>query len=167
MMLKPTTYSLQPAAYRVSRGYTVVELVVVIVILAALAAIAGPRFFNTRVFNERGYADEVAAAMRYAQKIAVASGCNVRLSISAAGYNAMQQPASGNTCNASSGSWSTPVMRPDGTNLSGAPPNNANVSATATLVYNNKGAVISGATNLSVGPYTLVLDAASGFVEVQ
>jgi MSHA pilin protein MshC len=150
-----------------SAGYTVIELVVVIVILGVLAAIAGPRFFDTRVFSERGYADEVASAMRYSQKIAVASGCNVRLSITTSGYNAMQQAPSGNRCNASSSSWTTTVIRPDGELLAGVPPTDANVSGAATLVFDNKGAVISGATNLIVGPYTLALDAASGFVVVQ
>jgi MSHA pilin protein MshC len=139
-------------------GYTVIELVVVIVILGVLAAIVGPRFFDTRVFNERGYADEIASAMRYSQKIAA---------ITTTGYAAMQQVASGNRCNAGSSTWTTTVIRPDGTALAGTPPSDANVSGAATLVFDNKGAVISGATNLIVGPYTLALDAASGFVVVQ
>lgn len=148
-------------------GFTLIELVVVITLISILAAIAGPRFFDTRVFSERGYADEVATAMRYSQKIAVGSGCNVRLTITTAGYNAMQQAASGNRCNAGSASWTTTVIRTDGTPLSGTPPSDANVSGPATLVFDGKGAVISGATNLVVGPYTLALDATSGFVVVQ
>jgi hypothetical protein len=79
----------------------------------------------------------------------------------------MQQAASGNRCNAGSASWTTTVIRTDGTPLSGTPPSDANVSGPATLVFDGKGAVISGATNLVVGPYTLALDAASGFVVVQ
>ena len=158
-------------ASRVTRldtcGYTVVELVTVIVILAILAAIAGPRFFGTRVFSERGYASEVASALRYAQKIAVGSGCNVRFAITASGYSAMQQPVSGNRCDAASGVWSTTVRRPDGSALSGAPPADANVSAGATMIFDGKGAIVSGATNLTVGAYTLAVDAASGFVVVQ
>jgi MSHA pilin protein MshC len=150
-----------------ARGYTLIELVTVMVILGVLAAVVGPRFFDTKVFSERGYADEVASAMRYSQKIAVASGCNVRLSITTLNYSAMQQAASGNACNAGSGSWTTTVLRPDGEPLAGTPPRDANVSGSATLVFDGKGAVISGATNLTVGPYTLVLDAASGFVVVQ
>lgn len=149
------------------RGYSMIELVVVIVILGVVAAIAGPRFFGTQTFSERGYADEIAGAIRYSQKVAVASGCNVRLSITLAGYSAMQQPAAGNACDASSGAWTTPVLRSDGAPLSGSPPSDANVSGAATFVFNNRGAVISGATNLVVGPYTLALDAGSGFVEVQ
>jgi len=152
---------------RLAGGYTVIELVVVIVILGIVAAIAGPRFFDTKVFSERGYADEVASAMRYSQKIAVGSGCNVQLTITLAGYSAFQQVASGNSCNAASSTWSTTVLTPDGRALAGTPPSNANVNAPATLVFNNKGAVISGAANLLVGPYTLALDAASGFVKVQ
>jgi MSHA pilin protein MshC len=150
-----------------SYGYTLIELVVVITILAIVAAIAGPRFFDTRVFSERGYADEVATAMRYSQKIAVASGCNVRLTITTTGYDAMQQVASGNRCNAGSAVYSTTVIRPDGDAVAGTPPRDANVSGPATLTFDGKGAVVSGATNLTVGAYTLVLDAASGFVVVQ
>jgi MSHA pilin protein MshC len=148
-------------------GYTLIELVTVITILAVIAAIIGPRFFDTRVFSERGYADEVATAMRYAQKIAVASGCNVRLAVTTTGYSAMQQPSSGNRCDSASSSYTTTVMRVDGTALTGTPPRDANVSGAATLTFDSKGSVISGATNLTVGPYTLVLDATSGFVVVQ
>jgi len=156
----------RPLNFRL-RGYTLVELVAVIVILAIVAAIAGPRFLDSRPFEERGYADELASAVRYAQKIAVASGCNVRLTIAASGYAAMQQAASGNACDSASSVWTTTVRRPDGDALAGSPPSSANVSGSATLVFDNKGAVISGATNLTVGAYALILDAASGFVEVR
>ena len=160
---------MRPQTMRSERryGYTLIELVAVITILGVLAAVAGPRFFDTRVFSERGYADEIASAMRYAQKIAVASGCRVRLSITTSGYSAMQQAASGNHCDASSSSWSTTVLRPDGTPLAGTPPNDANVSGPATLVFDGKGTVVSGAGNLTVGTHVVTLDAATGFVEVQ
>jgi MSHA pilin protein MshC len=155
-----------PVDARVS-GYTVIELVVVITILGVIAAIAGPRFFNTSPFNQRGYADEVASAIRYAQKVAVGSGCSVQLTINTSGYSAMQQAASGNRCNTASTSWTTPVRRIDGTLLAGAPPSDANVGASATMVFNNRGAVASGASNFTIGSYTLTLDAATGLVTVQ
>ncbi|GAB4175888.1 MAG: hypothetical protein OHK0026_16670 [Rhodocyclaceae bacterium] len=54
------------------KGFTVVELVVTLVILGILAAIALPRFQDSSAFTQRGFADEVKAALRYAQKAAIA-----------------------------------------------------------------------------------------------
>jgi MSHA pilin protein MshC len=81
-----------------SRGVTLVELVTVIVILGILAAMAAPRFFDVGVFEERGFYEEFASALRYAQKIAVGSGCPVRVNITASSYDLKQQAASGNRC---------------------------------------------------------------------
>ena len=158
-------YAFRPA--RAVRAYTLIELVVVITILGVIAAIAGPRFFETQPYNEHGYADEVAAAMRYSQKVAIASGCSVRLAIDLTGYSAFQQAASGGTCNSESSTWNTPVMRSDGSTLTGTHPSGVNVDAAATLIFDNKGKVTSGATTLHVGAYTLALDAISGYVQVQ
>lgn len=55
-----------------SAGFTTVELVVTLVIIGILAAIAIPRFQDTSAFTQRGFYDEVRAALRYAQKLAIA-----------------------------------------------------------------------------------------------
>jgi MSHA pilin protein MshC len=60
-------------------GFTLVELVTVIVLVALLTAVAGPRFFDNQPFRERGYVDELASSLRYSQRVAIASGCNVQL----------------------------------------------------------------------------------------
>jgi MSHA pilin protein MshC len=65
-------------------GFTLVELVMTMVIIGILAAVVAPRFFDVNVFQERGAADQIRAALRYGQKIAVAQRRIVTVNISAA-----------------------------------------------------------------------------------
>lgn len=54
------------------RGFTLIELILVIVMLGILAVYAVPRMFNSSDFNARGFSDETLAMLRYAQKTAIA-----------------------------------------------------------------------------------------------
>lgn len=54
------------------RGFTLVELMMTMVIISIIAAVAAPRFFDNDVFQSRGFADQVKASLRYAQKAAIA-----------------------------------------------------------------------------------------------
>ena len=150
------------------RGFSLIELITCVVVLAMLAALAGPRLVDTQPFNQRGYADELAAALRYAEGVAVATGCNVQVTINLAGYAAAQRAlAAGNTC-ALAGAYATQVVRADGSPLSGTPPSNANVAAAGTIVFASSGAVANPPPPaFVVGSFTLSVDPASGFITVQ
>lgn len=56
-----------------NRGFSMIELIVVIVLLGIVAAIALPRWRGGNGFEERGVRDQIVAALRYAQKSAIAT----------------------------------------------------------------------------------------------
>ncbi len=54
------------------RGFTMIELIVVMVMIGILAVVVLPRFDLLRGFDEIGYRDKVKATLEYARKSAVA-----------------------------------------------------------------------------------------------
>lgn len=68
---------------RIEAGFTLVELIVIVVIVGVLAVFVVPRFFDAQVFSGRGFDDRVRATLRYAQKAAIASRRNVCVAIAA------------------------------------------------------------------------------------
>jgi len=57
---------------RQHKGFTLVELVVVIALTGVMIAVAAPRFANGDIFETRGDAGLLSSTLRYAQKTAIA-----------------------------------------------------------------------------------------------
>lgn len=55
-----------------ARGFTLLELLLVMTIAAIVAAVAMPRLVGPTAFDTRGFADQIAATVRIAQKLAIA-----------------------------------------------------------------------------------------------
>jgi prepilin-type N-terminal cleavage/methylation domain-containing protein len=156
-----------PQHRRCARGYSLIELVTCLIIVAILGAVIAPKMFSYQPFQERGYADEVAAALHYTQIVAASSGCDASITINAAGYQALQRAAVGNNC-AVSGGWAIPILRVDGDTLSGSAPSGVGTSAAHQFVFDATGRVINGTPPaLGIGSFTLTVDAGSGLVNVQ
>ncbi len=148
-------------------GFTLVELVIVLVIVGVLSVFAVPRFFGENVFLERGYYEELTGAVRLSQKAAVATGCPVRFVIAASSYQARQQTASGSRCDSSSSSWSVPLMLADGETLDGTAPAGVMAAPATTIVFLPSGATNLGADRtITVGSSSFEIHAGSGYVDV-
>lgn len=87
-------------------GVTLVELTLVLVILGILASVAAPRFFSRHGFDERFFFVDSLAALRYAQKLAVASGCDVQVTFTPSDYALAQRES------CQTGAFNKPVPNP-------------------------------------------------------
>ncbi len=70
------------AGLRQQCGFTLIELIMVMIILSVLAVFAAPKIFNSVDFYARGFHDETLSILRYAQKAAVAQRRTVCVSLS-------------------------------------------------------------------------------------
>jgi len=57
---------------RVQRGFTLVELITVMIVISILAVVALPNFSLLRGYDELGYRDQVKSVLEFARKAAVA-----------------------------------------------------------------------------------------------
>jgi prepilin-type N-terminal cleavage/methylation domain-containing protein len=151
---------------RTCRGFTLIELIATITIIAIIAAVALPREPAAIPFLERGYADGVAAALRHARVVALASRCEVQFTIDAAGYRAQQRAlnAATNHCLAA-GPWATAVRRGDGAPLDASQPAGVVLAANRQFVFSGTdGRVAGGPIAIDIGTKALTVDA-SGIVQ--
>lgn len=152
-----------PAAGHRAAGFTLIELVVVILLMAIMLTVAAPRFFSRNDFEGPAYAQELASAARYAQKLAISSGCPVQFVVAAASY-VLQQPANADC----SGAFDRIAIHPaTGGNFSGtAPVGLSTGGAPATVAFNSRGIPDAGRTFTMAGR-TVGIEAGSGYVDVQ
>jgi prepilin-type N-terminal cleavage/methylation domain-containing protein len=164
-MRRSATYRAHPVD---RRGFTLIELVVVITITGILAAYIAPRFWTQQTFSDRGYVDELAAALRSTQKAAVITGCAAQLTLSPSSYAARQQAPSGNACNPSDTTWSTPLLSADGSAIQNTAPANTTASPSGVFRFDTQGRLSSSpATTITVGTHTITILAGTGLVQVQ
>jgi len=134
------------------RGFTLIELVMVIVITGALAIIAGPRFFSTTAFDERFYIEDVVAGLRFARRSAEVSNCSVRFRTLATGFDL---DYNANCLSGGAASYTLAVNRPGdgaGAYASNEKPSSLLQSATSTAFVFLPGGGVTNLAGSTVSP---------------
>jgi MSHA pilin protein MshC len=68
-------------SFRRAQGFTLLELIAVLMIVAVLAYFFAPRFIDRSGFEDRAFADQLLAGLRYGQKLARTQGRFVCVSL--------------------------------------------------------------------------------------
>jgi prepilin-type N-terminal cleavage/methylation domain-containing protein len=75
---------MQKYSYKINmKGFTLIELVIVLLLVAILASYVAPRL-DLGIFRQSGFEQLAMATIRFGQKKAMASGCDINVSINPA-----------------------------------------------------------------------------------
>lgn len=147
-----------------ARGFTLIELIMVLVILGALSVFVAPRFFNKASFDTLSFHQELKTAIRFAHKLSIASGCEIQVALTATTY-ALFYPNT--TCTPNDGFGATPVKHPvESGNFSGTATSGVTIAGFGNFYYTAVGAPsAAGTITLNPGGRTIVINALTGFVQ--
>jgi len=143
------------------RGFTLPELIVVLLVTGILAVAAVPRLSDTGGFAARGSADFVATALRDAQKAALAMRRNVCVAVSSTGLALTYATAAGNDQACSSANvLPNPANGRAYDNAANALPGGAMMTSTAaTIVFDALGRPLSAPSMLLTSAVTIAIAA--------
>ncbi len=152
-------------SHRTQNGLTLVEILTVLVLIGILSVVVFPRLFSTTEFEAAGFHQEVLAALRYAHKTAIASGCEVQVTIdSAARRFDLFYRSGGTDTSCGSGGFGEAVPHPNGTSAysrSAAP--GVTISNDLNLIFSGAGAAsVNG--SVSIEGRLITVTAATGYV---
>jgi MSHA pilin protein MshC len=157
-------YKLLPQANQ-SKGFTLIELALIIVILGILASSALPKFFELSGYQQSGFFDDTLNAIRYAQKLAVATGCNVQFSTASNQYTLKRPGASDRSlCSSSTASDFTQVVSRPGSGESSYQGSQSGVSISNTTLYFNAQGTASTNATITLANRQITVVRNTGFV---
>lgn len=157
-----------PAAPRGARGFTLIELVMVLIILGILAIFVLPRVTLTQGYDAVGYRHAVRATLEYARKSAVAERRNVRVQL--VGSNLVLQIDNVGPESAGAGTYPrnltlpAPDRRCNGPTHQLCAPSGVTLTGPATLVFNPLGRPNAAANYAITGEPTVIVEQETGHV---
>jgi MSHA pilin protein MshC len=147
----------------IQHGFSLVELITIMLILGVLGAVAMPRFFERSTFDARGFYDQVISTLRFAQKTAIAqhrfvcvafAGNSLTLTFDQIPPSAAHTAAAcGNQLTDPSGKTPYIIAAPSGVALAGA-----------NFSFDALGRASIAVAPITVDGYTINIDQATGYV---
>ncbi len=148
-------------------GFTMLELIMVIILMGILSAVVLPRFARRLEFEGKGFFNQTEGMIRYAQKTAIAQRRNVSVQINSTDKRiCLTYQAASLDCAADG------VADPDGgLTFSRDAPTDVNFDATSTITFTALGR-LTGNANMQVtvtqngapAAGTITVEAATGYV---
>lgn len=135
-------------------GFTLIELITVIIIVAVIGIVGASKFFGQAAFKEAQVQQELLSALRYAQKIAIASQCPVLVNIGSSSYSLNYAlPCSGNVKNPATQDNYSETSLP------------ATISSSSSTFSFDASGNISPSTggSITIGNFNITLEPISGF----
>ena len=145
-------------------GFTLIELIMVIVVLGALSLFVAPSFSSKNSFDTLSFHQELKTAIRFAHKLSIASGCEVQVALTANSYSLFYPDT---TCNPPDAFGANAVKHPVQSGAYAAnSPSGISIISFGNFFFSASGAPSSSGTiMINPGGRQIVINALTGFVQ--
>ena len=140
-------------------GFTMIELVTVMILVGVLAVAALPRLSNKQNFDTRGFFDKTKAAVQFARKAAIAERRTVCVAITGNAYTITQSTTFNGACSAPLLDSST------GNAFSAISASGVTLTATVSPInFDAQGSTLTASTVTVGGTLSFLVEANTGYV---
>ena len=149
-------------------GFTVIELISVVVILGIVTAAAIPLMSSRSAYDERFFYDDLLQALRFSQRLSVASGCSVQVTLSGTSFSLLQD----STCNSASPVFDKTVYLPgsgEAYQNNDLPSGTTYTTSINPIIFNSLGQAVNSSASvfvqatIVVGGRSILVDGETGF----
>lgn len=136
----------------------------VMVVVGILAVFVAPRFFDAGIFRSQGFADQVQASLRYAQKVAIAQRRFVCVA-----FNTAADPDTVTLTTGPTAACGTPLQSPtgDASYEIGAPANTTFAAVPANFSFDPQGSpsfAVTSTVTVTGAANAITIEANTGYV---
>ena len=150
-------------------GFSLLELITVIVLIGILSVTVAMRF-SRAPFATASFEQELRAALRFAQKFALVSGCDVEVDVNAStdtyALNLRSDATSSlSACIGATGAFSIALNNPASNGaFTNTAPDGVDIGSGINFFYDNQGRPSIAGGSVTINGNTLLIEAETGYV---